>query len=178
MSERRSYAHGTPSWVDIMSADIETTRGFYTALFDWELGPEEAPEAGGYRQFMKDGKRVAASAPQSQDMIDSGMPTVWNTYMTVDSAAAVTALVEKSGGMVVAPPFEVFDAGSMAMFADPEGAMFSVWQPDKHIGAELVNEPGTICWNELASHDPAKASEFYADVLGWRTLSTETLRAR
>ncbi len=169
MSERTSYAHGTPSWVDIMSADIETTRSFYTAVFGWELGPEEAPEAGGYRQFLKNGKRVAASSPQSPEMIDAGMPTVWNTYMTVDSATEVAALVEKAGGTVIAPPFDVFDAGSMAMFADTEGAMFSVWQPNQHIGAELVNEPGSVCWNELASRTPGAASAFYGDVLGWHT---------
>ena len=58
-------------------------------------------------------------------------------------------------------PFDVFDAGRMAVFADPSGAVIMAWQPKEMIGAYLVNEPGTLSWNELQTRDPAGAKEFY-----------------
>jgi predicted enzyme related to lactoylglutathione lyase len=39
-------------------------------------------------------------------------------------------------------PTDVGDAGRMAVFTDPEGAQFSVWQARRHRGATVVNEPG------------------------------------
>lgn len=55
----------------------------------------------------------------------------------------------------------------MAVFADPEGAVIGVWQPGEHIGAQLVNVPGTYCWSELMTDDLAGAKAFYKAVFGW-----------
>ena len=33
-------------------------------------------------------------------------------------------------------------------------------------GAQVVNEPNTLCWNELITPDPAQAVEFYKTILG------------
>ncbi|HYT25105.1 MAG TPA: VOC family protein, partial [Actinomycetota bacterium] len=43
MAEVKSYAPGTPSWVDLMTSDPEGARAFYGELFGWEFeigGPE------------------------------------------------------------------------------------------------------------------------------------------
>lgn len=64
-------------------------------------------------------------------------------------------------------PFDVFDQGRMAVFADPAGAVFSVWQPMAHPGAELFNAPGAMSWNELVTPDPEGAKVFYELVFGW-----------
>lgn len=55
----------------------------------------------------------------------------------------------------------------MAVFFDATGAGVSVWQPGDHIGAELVNEPGGLCWNELTTRDGEAAKAFYGAVFGW-----------
>ena len=55
----------------------------------------------------------------------------------------------------------------MAVFADPTGAVFGIWQPGTFLGAELVNEPGALAWNELNTRDLAGAKEFYGAVFGW-----------
>jgi uncharacterized protein len=59
----------------------------------------------------------------------------------------------------------------MAVFADPLGAPFSIWQPRQHVGAGLVNEPGTLCWNELVTRDTDRAKAFYRAVFGWEPAS-------
>ena len=66
----------------------------------------------------------------------------WNTYVWVDSADDAAAKVREAGGTVLSEPFDVFDAGRMAVFTDPEGAVFCVWQPNRHRGATVVNEHG------------------------------------
>ena len=45
--------------------------------------------------------------------------------------------------------------------------MLGLWQPNPHIGAELANEPGTLCWSELISDDLAGSTAFYKGVFGW-----------
>ena len=47
---------------------------------------------------------------------------MWNTYIWVDSADETAVKVRDAGGSVVMEPFDVMDAGRMAVFTDPEGA--------------------------------------------------------
>jgi predicted enzyme related to lactoylglutathione lyase len=62
-------------------------------------------------------------------------------------------------------PFDVMDAGRMSFVLDPSGAAVALWQADKHIGATLVNEPGTLNWNELITSDQGVFA-FYTAVTG------------
>jgi hypothetical protein len=62
------------------------------------------------------------------------------------------------------------DAGRMAVVADTEGAVFSVWQPKQHKGARIINEDGALNFNGLATGDLDAAKEFYGSVFGWRVL--------
>src|SRR5262249_50074831 len=71
------------------------------------------------------------------------------------------------GGTVVAPPFDVFDAGRMAAIQDPQGAILSVWEPKENIGAGLVNVPGALTWNDVLTPDLPAAAEFYKGLFGW-----------
>jgi predicted enzyme related to lactoylglutathione lyase len=65
-------------------------------------------------------------------------------------------------------PFDVLDAGRMAVLTDREGAVLCVWEARAHRGAQLVNEPGTWNFSELNMRDPAGAEAFYGAVFGWR----------
>ena len=160
--EVTSYAPGTPSWVDLGTSDAVAGAAFYSALFGWEIN-EGPPEAGGYRMCMLNGHPVAGMGPQ----MNADMPPYWTTYVSVVDADAATTAVTDAGGQVLLPPMDVLDVGRMAIFMDPTGAAISAWQPRAHIGAGLVNEPGTLCWNELATRDTDAAEAFYAAVFGW-----------
>jgi predicted enzyme related to lactoylglutathione lyase len=166
MSERTSYTPGTPCWVELGTPDIEATAAFYGQLFGWEI-PElpNSAELGGYRRAKKDGKDVAGVAPLMQE----GQPPAWTSYISVEDADATAAAVKEAGGSVIAEPMDVMDLGRMAIFADPTGAVFGVWQPGTFPGAGLVNEPGALAWNELGTRDPDAAKAFYGAVFGWGT---------
>jgi len=165
MAERTKHEPGTFSWVELATRDSAAAKRFYTSLFGW--GVDEMPVGDGttYTMLTKNGKRVGALYQMSAQQ--QGVPPHWNSYVTVASADDSAAQAKKLGGNVMLEPFDVLDAGRMAVVSDPTGAVFSLWQPKRHIGADLVNEPGAFCWNELYTTDPNKAADFYMGLFGW-----------
>ena len=164
MSKVTSYAPGTPSWVDLASADIEASAAFYADLFGWDTSEQpNSAEMGGYRRAELDGDSVAGMMPLQQP----GQPAVWSTYVSVEDADATAAKVTAAGGSLMLEPMDVMDLGRMGVFADPGGAAFGVWQPGTFVGAARVNEAGALAWNELGTRDPEGAKEFYGAVFGW-----------
>ena len=161
MPEVTKYPAGTPSWVDLASPDVDRSLDFYGQLLGWTFD-EGSPETGGYRMARKGGKSVAGVAPLME-----GQPPAWTTYISVDDADKTAAAVGEAGGQVLMEPMDVMNFGRMAIFMDPTGAAIAVWQPRDHIGSELVNEPGAVVWNELATRDADAAKEFYSAVFGW-----------
>jgi predicted enzyme related to lactoylglutathione lyase len=163
MPERTEYPAGTPSWVDLGSPNAEEAAAFYGTIFGWSAEMDPRPEAGGYGMFTLRGKNVAGLGPQ----MNPDHPPFWNVYVSVTDAADTLAKAVGAGGEAVMGPMDVFDAGTMGIVKDSAGSFISIWQPGEHIGAELVNEPGTFGWNELATKDLAKARDFYQSVFGW-----------
>lgn len=161
MPEMTSYEHGVPSWVDIATTDLEAGLSFYSQLLGWEL-QDMGEEAGHYTMVSKDGKMVAGMSPAQ----DPGPPS-WMTYVNVDDVDEVAKRAVAAGGTIVVAPMTIMDAGRMAVFRDPTGAVVAAWQPGGHKGAALVNEPGALIWNELATSDLDKSKAFYGEVFGW-----------
>ncbi|HEX3455818.1 MAG TPA: VOC family protein [Gaiellaceae bacterium] len=157
------YDDGVFCWIDLMTSDIAQADAFYAALFGWEI-PPGAEEAGGYQVAMVGDAAVAGLMPQ---MEGDGAPIVWSTYVKADDADATVAKAVEHGAQVIVAPMDVLDAGRMAVFADPIGAVISVWQPNQMSGAQLVNEPGTWSWSELVTTDVEASKEFYGAVFGW-----------
>jgi uncharacterized protein len=167
MGERSQYAPGTFSWTDLATPDPESAKRFYAALFGWQAEDMPIPGGGAYSIQRIDGRDVAAIAMQPQAQRDAGAPPLWQSYVTVQSADAASARAAEVGGTVHAGPFDVMQAGRMAVIQDPQGAFLIVWEPRNHIGAGLVNAAGALCWNELAASDLNTAPDFYGDLFGW-----------
>lgn len=163
MAEFETYAPGTPSWVDLAWSDPTAAAAFYTDVFGWEL-QTLGPEAGGYAMFTKNGKLVAGCGPK---MMGDAQPSAWTTFVSVSDAEATAASITAAGGTVLAGPMKVLDAGTMTVFQAPDTSYGATWEPASHTGAQLANEPGTFCWNELVSRDPEASSAFYGSVFGW-----------
>lgn len=163
-----SYAPGTPSWVDLTTSDPDAAGAFYGALLGWDV-LDPGPQFGGYRRLLRQG-HAAAGLMGAQE----GMPTVWTTYVATADAGATAEAVRAGGGSVLVEPMPVHDLGTMAVFLDPSGAAFGAWQAGTFAGAEVVNEPGALVWNELATRDPQGAAAFYGAVFGW-TARTEDM---
>ncbi|MDT7550089.1 MAG: uncharacterized protein QOE84_2483 [Actinomycetota bacterium] len=168
MTEKSSYNPGEPIWIDLGTPDLDASIAFYGSLFGWtaEKGPAEF---GGYTNFSKNGRKVAGLMP----LMGPEQPPVWTSYICTDDADKTTALVSDNGGTVHAPPMDVATLGRMAVYSDPAGAFFGIWQPGDHIGAETLFEEGTFAWTELSTRDQAKATPFYEALFGWTAKSME-----
>jgi predicted enzyme related to lactoylglutathione lyase len=167
MGERTKYTPGTFSWTDLTTTDPEAAKEFYTGLFGWQT--EDMPAGNGmtYTMASVNGKYVAAMSAQPQQQREAGVPPMWNSYVTVESADQAVERAKGLGATVHAPAFDVLDVGRMAVIQDPQGAYFEVWEPKQHIGAGLVNGHGLLCWNELATPDPDGSAGFYTELFGW-----------
>jgi predicted enzyme related to lactoylglutathione lyase len=168
MSAPDRYIAGVPCWVDTTQPDPKAAVAFYAGLFGWECEDVMPPGAPGeYHVARIRGGDVAAVGSQME-----GAPpaAVWNTYVWVESADAAADEVRAAAGAVLVEPFEVGDAGRMAVCADPEGAAFCVWQARAHRGATVVNEHGSLNFNNLHTRDLEGARSFYGAVFGWEIL--------
>jgi uncharacterized protein len=167
MGERTRYESGTFSWVDLATTDQDGAKAFYAGLFGWEYDDQPIGDGATYTLCRFDGRDVAAITTQSDQERGQGVPPHWNSYITVHDLDARAPRVAELNGNLIIPPFDVLDAGRMALAADPTGAVFAMWKPKNHIGATLVNVPGAPTWNELGTKDVETAKQFYADLFGW-----------
>jgi predicted enzyme related to lactoylglutathione lyase len=159
MGARTSYSPGTFSWAELATSDAAAAKAFYTALFAWEYDDMPVGDGQVYTMSKRDGQVVGA-------LFSSEEPPHWNCYVTVASVDDAAARAAELGATVVSEPFDVMDAGRMAVIADPGGATLCLWEPRGSIGATLVNAPGAMTWNDLVTPDPDAAARFYGDLFG------------
>ena len=157
MAEFSSHQPGTFSWPELATTDQAAGVAFYRALFGWDLNEQSMGPDGTYSMFLMRGKEVAAAYSMRPEERQGGVPPHWNLYVTVRSADESANRAQELGGKLLAPAFDVMDVGRMAIIQDPTGAVFEVWEPKKHIGAKILNEPGALCWSELTTRDPKAA---------------------
>ncbi|MGH2953641.1 MAG: VOC family protein [Solirubrobacterales bacterium] len=170
MGERTSHTPGTISWADLATTDADGAKAFYGGLFDWELEDLPVPDAPPYTMARIEGKSVAALYQRGAEVPG---PPAWLSYVTVEDADATASRAGELGATTISEPFDVLEAGRMAVLQDPTGAVFAIWQAGSSIGAELVNDPGAMCVNQLNTSDPEAAQTFYADLFGWRFEAVE-----
>ncbi|MCX5387451.1 VOC family protein [Streptomyces sp. NBC_00083] len=159
------YATGTPCWVDLMAKDQQAALDFYRDLFGWQGKPGPA-EFGGYAVCELHGRAVAGIGPT---MAAEGMPeapTVWTNYLASTDAQATQEAIVSAGGTLMVPTMDVGNLGRMLVAADPQGAVFGIWQPGEFFGAQVVNETGALVWNELHTSDVPAATAFYGEAFG------------
>jgi predicted enzyme related to lactoylglutathione lyase len=147
------YGEGVPCWVDAQLPDVEAGKRFYGELFGWTF--EEA--YGGSVWARRQGEPVAALDRKA----DGRLPTVWTVYFATPDIEGLADRVWAAGGQVVTAPVPVGDLGAAALVADPEGAVFGLWQPGSHAGFGSRHEPGTFVWAELYTRDIETANTFY-----------------
>ena len=123
MGERTEHAPGTFSWAELATTDTAGAKTFYTSLFGWEAEDQPIPGGGGEYTFLKkDGLEAAALHGHLPD----GTPPNWTSYVTVEDADAAAEKARELGATPLAGPFDVGQAGRMAVIQDPQGAVLAV----------------------------------------------------
>jgi predicted enzyme related to lactoylglutathione lyase len=164
MPARGDVEDGVPIWIDLGTSDLPTAVTFYSALFGWEH-VDFGEEFGHYGQFLHEGEPVAGVGPHQV----TDQPSEWGVYLaTSDVDAAVTAVVE-NGGTVVMGPDDVPGQGRWAMTTDATGIGLAFWEPGQHRGFTRVMEAGAPCWFEVWTTDYDATLAFYRAAVGWAT---------
>lgn len=161
------YPDNYLSWIDLNTTDVAGAKKFYGELFGWEAIDLPIDGGGFYTMFQLDGHDVAGMGEMDPAMAEQGVPVVWTTYVNHSDVDAVAEKVAAAGGTAVMPPMDVMESGRMAIFTDPAGGAFGVWQPNQHIGAKLVNHVNAWVWNEMQTKAPEPTGKFYSEVFGW-----------
>lgn len=168
MPEVTSFKPGEFCWFELATSDQNAAKQFYSQLFGWHMNDQPMGPDQVYTMLEKNGKSVGALYGMETERTAAGVPPHWNTYISVDNVDEAAKRAKDLGGTLIQEPFDVMDVGRMATVKDPTGAVFSLWQANKHKGADVVDEPNAFCWYELNTRDTEKAKQFYSNLLGWQ----------
>jgi predicted enzyme related to lactoylglutathione lyase len=174
MPEFKEYKPGTFCWIDLATTDAESAKKFYSDLFGWETADEQVAPNVVYTRLSQGGNSVGALYEMGKEMREMKIPPMWMSYVSVENADRTAAKAKQLGATMNSAPFDVTDAGRMGVIQDPTGAYFSIWQPMKHHGADICNEPVSLCWNELMTNDVDRAGAFYTELFGY-TVETQRM---
>jgi uncharacterized protein len=172
--EVSEHAAGTFSWTDLGTTDQNLAKEFYESLFGWDHEDQPLPDGWAYTMFRRDGKTVAGAYTLEEAHVSQGVPPHWNCHVAVENVEKTAEIAASSGGQVIAGPIDVPpDLGRTLLVQDPSGAMIGCWQPIDFIGASILNEPGSMCWNQLVTADVAGAIRFYSGLFDWNPKEEE-----
>ena len=135
---------------------------FYQSVFGWEIHLTGG-QTGQYSNCLLEGRPVAGLGSLPPGDPEPG----WTTHLAVEDADQAVSAIVANGGTIVTAPTQIADEGRFAVAQDPTGAFFGLWQAGSHIGAQVVNQPGAMVWNECLSSEPERARRFYAAVFGY-----------
>lgn len=172
MPDMVGHPAGDFTWIELAALDQHAAKRFYSELFGYSVVDYPMGPSGVYSMFQLGGKDAGAAYTMSEQE-RANMPPHWNLYIGVDNADEAAALAKSIGGTVFMEPFDVGDAGRMAVLHDPTGAFFNIWQPKNSPGLQVKNVPGALCWADLGTGDAEKAKTFYGKLFHWEFSGSE-----
>jgi uncharacterized protein len=171
MANIDTHAPGSFCWFELATTDQNAAKNFYASLFGWTvvdspMGPDDF-----YSMFKLDGRDAGAAYTMRKEQRAQGVPPHWMLYISVPNADQSVSKAAQGGATVLAPAFDVMDIGRMAVIQDPTGAIFSLWQSNKHHGTGIGGVDNTVCWADLSTPDPQRAKKFYSELFGWEIMA-------
>jgi len=168
MTHIESHPLGSFCWIELATNNQAAAKSFYGSLFGWQ--PADMPIGPGdfYTIFRLEGRDAAAAYTLRAEQQAQQIPPHWVPYILVDNVDATVARARELEGTLCYGPVDVFDAGRMAYLQDPTGAIFVIWQAGRNKGTGIAHVDGTMCWGDLSTPNPQRASAFYSGLFGWQ----------
>ncbi len=157
---------GLPNWAECATTDLDRAEAFYAEVFGWTTERSEGGDGSVYSVQLLNGARVAGIFQLTDDLLASGVPPHWATYIEVEDVEAAIQAVRAGGGALLDGPGTDEEVGTYCVVQDPVGAYLRLWSSKPGMPADVFNQPGAMIWNELATNDPKTAANFYKQVLG------------
>jgi hypothetical protein len=155
-------------WIELATTDQNAAKQFYGSLFGWTANDMPMGPSDVYTMFQLLGRSAGAAYTLRPDQRTAGLPPHWMLYILTESADATAERAAQAGGKIHKSAFDVMEMGRMAVLQDPTGANFCVWQAKGQGDGLATGEPGTLCWADLYTPDPTRASQFYGNVFAWK----------
>jgi uncharacterized protein len=116
-----SSVHGSPSWSETLTTDVDKAREFYTSLFGWTADVKHMPGMD-YTVFRNGGTDIAGLMAIPHPDI----PPHWGTYFSVNDADEAARTAESLGGTLFVPPMDIPEIGRFCGIISPQGVRFYV----------------------------------------------------
>ena len=163
---------GSFCWVELVTADLPTSKMFYGSLFGW-TATDELLDGVPYTILTVGNREVGGMTALSKEARRSGTSSYWFSYVAVEDAAAIAAGAAELGGQALMGPLEMGPA-SVAVLKDPAGAVFGLWQSLDATGTFDEGQADAVSLNELTTPNVDQAGKFYSGLFGWRELAGES----
>jgi uncharacterized protein len=118
-------APGTFCWDELLALDPEAAGQFYSAVFGWQVAPQDMGAMTYYLWKRTNGKDAGGMLKKP----DGAPPSAWIPYVAVENANERTERVRQLGGQVYVPPTDIPNVGRFSVFADPTGATIALLGP-------------------------------------------------
>jgi predicted enzyme related to lactoylglutathione lyase len=155
-------------WYELMTTDPGAAPGFYQAVTGWST---EGWEGGSdpYTMWVNGDTPLGGIMELPEEARDQGAPPHWLPYISTPDIEDTTTKAKDLGASVLVGPMELPEVGAITVLQDPQGAVFSAFQPATstpgHDGPAAVGE---FSWHELATTDWESAWAFYSELFGWQ----------
>ncbi len=157
-------------WYELMTTDMKAAGDFYKSVVGWSTQASPMPGMD-YTLFMSGESMAAGLMNQPEESRKMGAPPSWMGYVGVKDVATATAKAKRLGGTVYVEPRDIPGMGRFSVVADPQMAVFAMFQAVPARDPPPAPPPGTpgqIGWHELYASDWEKAFDFYSDMFGWK----------
>jgi predicted enzyme related to lactoylglutathione lyase len=156
-------------WYELITKDPKAAMSFYTGVVGWKTEPfSGAPADKPYTMWLGSQGPLGGVMLLDESLTKRGVPPHWMAHVEVADVDRTVAKVKELGGQVHHGPMDIPTIGRFAVIGDPQGAVLSVFAPEKPMAPHDVSKGGEFSWNELYTTDAEAALKFYGAIFGWK----------
>ena len=122
-------AHGEFCWNELTSHDVEAAKRFYAETVGWTYDGMPMDGGGTYWIAKSGDKPVAGLMDAALIPLPKEVPEHWTSYLEVDDVDARCARAKQAGATIIREPFDVPQAGRIAIVRQPGGGMVGWMTP-------------------------------------------------
>jgi predicted enzyme related to lactoylglutathione lyase len=161
-----NIARGRFIWYELLAADTEAAKRFYSGLTGWNATPFEQATMP-YELWMNGDSPVGGLMTLPEEAAAAGAPPHWLPYIATPDVYDTVEKAKEMGSTVLAGPMDAPGIGGWAVIQDPMGAVFAVHTPEQDTAPYREPGLGEVSWHELMTTDYRAAFDFYRALFGW-----------
>jgi predicted enzyme related to lactoylglutathione lyase len=166
------HLSGKLVWADLVTPEPDAARRFYEQLFGWTFTSLGSGQ-GKYTLAHLDGAAIAGIVGRANQGAERSRSR-WIPFMSLRDVSATERAVSHAGGKALVATRSMPARGTMAVFADPEGAVFGALDSTSGDPGDYLPEVGDWIWAQLLSRDADKAAGFYAGLAGYEPVEADS----